>query len=463
MADQSNRPYSSNPNYRPSTPAGSSSNDPLAELARLIGQTDPFAEFGRDGRRVSQSAPGAEQPAEWGGAQGTQYATAPVAPGLRAGVDPIYTQYDQQHGQGEPTFAAEGYSAGYEQQGYDTQGNAQQSQNFHQAGYYDGKAARGDDDIYDDVPPARRRISVIAIAAIFALAVLGTAGAVGYRALFGTSGSSPPPVIKADSAPSKIVPPSSSEPQSNKLITDRVGGPGEKLVSREERPVEFRDRPPQSIFPGTQSGAAAVASVVTGSGVVGGTEPKRVRTIAIRPDQPQGIADTSPPAPVRAAATPPLPRSSPAVRSVAPEAEEAAPRPVARAAQPVAPSSNAPMSLNPDAQPAASRAAPAPPRTAAAPVCAVPATAAAAGTGGGYAVQVSSQRSEADAQAAYRALQGKFASQLANRPSFIKRADLGDKGTYYRAMIGPFGSAEEASELCNALKAAGGDCLIQRN
>jgi hypothetical protein len=78
-------------------------------------------------------------------------------------------------------------------------------------------------------------------------------------------------------------------------------------------------------------------------------------------------------------------------------------------------------------------------------------------------VQVSSQRSEADAKSSYRALQGKFPSVLASRSPLIKRADLGDKGVYYRAMVGPFGSPDEASQFCGNLKTAGGQCVVQRN
>ena len=59
-------------------------------------------------------------------------------------------------------------------------------------------------------------------------------------------------------------------------------------------------------------------------------------------------------------------------------------------------------------------------------------------------VQVSSQKSEADAQASFRALQGKFPAVLGSRSPVIKRADLGEKGVYYRAMVGPFGSPDEA-------------------
>ena len=83
-----------------------------------------------------------------------------------------------------------------------------------------------------------------------------------------------------------------------------------------------------------------------------------------------------------------------------------------------------------------------------------------AASSGGYVVQVSSQRNEADAQASYRALQGKFPTVLGSRTPLIKRADLGEKGVYYRAMVGPFGTPEEASQFCGSLKTAGGQCVI---
>ncbi len=86
----------------------------------------------------------------------------------------------------------------------------------------------------------------------------------------------------------------------------------------------------------------------------------------------------------------------------------------------------------------------------------------AAPAGNGYLVQVSSQRSEADAQTSYRALQNKFPDVLGQRPPVIRRADLGEKGTYYRAMVGPFASADEALHLCNNLRSAGGQCVIQK-
>jgi hypothetical protein len=83
-------------------------------------------------------------------------------------------------------------------------------------------------------------------------------------------------------------------------------------------------------------------------------------------------------------------------------------------------------------------------------------------SGGGYAVQVSSERSESRAQAAFRALQAQHPNQLGGRRSIIRRADLG-AGTYYRTLVGPFASADKAARFCSGLKAAGGSCIIQKN
>jgi len=91
-----------------------------------------------------------------------------------------------------------------------------------------------------------------------------------------------------------------------------------------------------------------------------------------------------------------------------------------------------------------------------------PAAATSAGASG-YAVQVSAQRSKADAETSFRALQEKFPRQLAGRTAIIRRTDLGAKGIYYRAFVGPFASAGEADQFCGRFKTAGGQCFVTRN
>ena len=62
------------------------------------------------------------------------------------------------------------------------------------------------------------------------------------------------------------------------------------------------------------------------------------------------------------------------------------------------------------------------------------------------------------------ALQGKYPSVLGSQSLVVKRVDLGKKGVYYRAFAGPFSSADQATQVCDNLKAAGGpQCIIQRN
>jgi cell division septation protein DedD len=92
----------------------------------------------------------------------------------------------------------------------------------------------------------------------------------------------------------------------------------------------------------------------------------------------------------------------------------------------------------------------------------VPKTAAA--FAGAYVVQVSAQRTEAEAQSSYRALQQKYPAVLGSREANIRRVDLGDKGgIFYRAQVGSFATSEQATAFCDNLKAAGGQCIVQRN
>jgi hypothetical protein len=75
---------------------------------------------------------------------------------------------------------------------------------------------------------------------------------------------------------------------------------------------------------------------------------------------------------------------------------------------------------------------------------------------------VSSQRSEAAARQAFADLQRRYPNLLGARTANIRSAEVGDRGTFYRARVGGF-SREEASAFCGRLRAAGGDCVIAAN
>jgi hypothetical protein len=427
-------------------------NDPLAELARLIGQNDPFGEFGRE-RTQSRAAATRTYPAHESNVDDGPYPD-------EAYPQPSTSAREAQQDDWGPV-------PGYPESRPDD--SAYEQQTLERAG-----AAYGEEEqeYYEDIPPPRRRVGLLAIAAVFALAVIGTAGAYGYRTMFGSASSGPPPVIKADASPAKVVPPK-KDAQSAKLINDRVGE--QKLLSREEKPVDLAIRAPGALTQDQRVADASPAPVL-GSGVVG-PDPKKVHTIIIRPDQPSGnsmipvaaaaaapqeqhpAAPAAEPKPVtlsEPAAPPPNPAPAAPPRSESPAESHHQTRHEARVASA---ERNAPLSLDPNAPSQARSASTHRARTAS--LAPAPAAAAHAASGG-YAVQVSSRRSEAEAKAAVHQLQSKYSSVLGRHPVLVRRVDLGAKGVYYRAMIGPFGSSANASKVCSDLKKAGGSCFVQR-
>jgi hypothetical protein len=288
----------------------------------------------------------------------------------------------------------------------------------------------------------RRRGGIITIAAVLGLAVIGTAGAFGYRAFTnGSSGSANPPVIKADTTPAKIVPPAPANTDaSGKPFQDRVGGApaAERVVSREEQPVSLPVTPQRAVSapPSQQAGPAPlpVPPSVSATG-----EPKRVKTVTIRPDG----AETTSAFPSQSPSPPPS--SGGATRSAAPKQQ-------AQPSQQSPQAGSAPMAIAPQSDPSSrTKVASRPTQTQAAPA------------GGGYVVQVSAQKTEAEAQSSYRALQTKYPTVLAGRDASIRRVELGGSGVWYRAQVGSFASAGQAEEFCGRLKSAGGQCIVQRN
>jgi SPOR domain len=255
--------------------------------------------------------------------------------------------------------------------------------------------------------PKRRLVLVIAI---FGLAVAGTGVAFGYRAMFGGLTSLTLPPINQTSKGSKEIVRASSDVQANHnasaagaVSTDSI----ESLVSH------------GGSLPGMGAPATPIPSAV------GQTMSNQAMPVGLA----GGANSPWPPAvtAASAAAAPPA--------TLAP-----APLPEARAA-----SSRVHVAA---VAPASANSAPA---------------VASYGSGGGYTVQVTAERSESKARAEFRALQAKYRNQLSGRHATIRRADLGTKGTYYRALVGPFTSAQEAGRWCSALKAAGGNCRVQPN
>lgn len=89
-------------------------------------------------------------------------------------------------------------------------------------------------------------------------------------------------------------------------------------------------------------------------------------------------------------------------------------------------------------------------------------TAAPKKSGGDYIVQLGAYRSNEEASGAWKQMQKKH-RQLANMTPIIVRADLGDKGVYYRLRSGGFASANEAKAFCNSMSILGQACLVPAN
>jgi len=456
-----------------STPARDSASDPLAELARLIGQSDPFSDGVKRPHKPLDGLKSADRPApEWlarpASSSDQDYADGPQAqpyvppasyhapdhepaaqdyrPHTAAagfaddGGHPGGNRYAADHAAHDPhAYRGEHASAAHQAaddpyHGDDRYRVALPSGQHEGDGYYadDGHMPPRDEEGGANV---RRRGGMMTIAAVLGLAVIGTAGAFGYRAFTSSSGSSSnPPVIKADPTPAKTVPApaATASGDQSKPFQDRIGALAapERVVPREEQPVSLPVAPPAPRVTAPQPSAQAAAPLVSPSTPASVNEPKRVKTIAIRQDG--GNPDTG-----TISAQPP--GSAPAASAKASAAKQQ--------------SGSGPMAIAPQSDPAA--------RTKVATRTPGPAAPVA---GGAYVVQVSAQRTEAEAQSSYQALQSKYPGVLSGRNASIKRVDLGDKGgVFYRAQVGAFATSEQATTFCNSLKDAGGQCIVQRN
>lgn len=89
--------------------------------------------------------------------------------------------------------------------------------------------------------------------------------------------------------------------------------------------------------------------------------------------------------------------------------------------------------------------------------------AAAGAAAGDFVVQLSAMRSHADAEREQAKFHQRYGDLLAGVTPLIQRADLGDKGIYYRVRFGGLATRADAVSLCVKLKAAGvRDCIARK-
>ena len=307
----------------------------------------------------------------------------------------------------------------------------------------------------DDFDNRRARPSEGRSFSVIVGVVLGVvvAGGVGWYVFKGSGGLQFTPgtvgFVKADPTPYKIRPDSPGGMQvenQDKLVYDRVAkGQAPNRVENLLPPAEEPKAPPMKpAEPKVEAPAPAV-------------EAPKVEAIAPEPAKPVEVAKAEPPkveAP-KVETPPPAPKPEPAKE----EAKPAAPQPDPLAAAVAAAtggrtSATGPIAVTPEKPAPAEK--PAEAQTAAA----VPAPAV---SGGGFQIQLASVLSEEAAMAEWKRISGKNKDLLGALTPAVTKADLGDRGVFYRLRAGPLADKAAAVALCESLAAVNVGCLPAPN
>lgn len=356
---------------------------------------------------------------QWGG---ETYAEPAFEPGFGHGGG-------QGHG-GAPAMGQHGYAGA-------PQGN----------GAFDQSYAE-DEAAYEDEPRGGGWKKVVALVACTVL--IGGVLTVAYSSIMSPNTGEPTPLVKGAQGPAKVKPSDPGGKQfahADSKIMGRLGEGGEESDVSGVRKVPVitvgRDgsiQPPETSGATPQETRAVVA--VPGLTVIDGL------------DTPSGgPSPTRPVAPKAEQASPPVqmvtanPSERPVVVSPPAKQAKAEAKPLVDTAR-----------EETAALPARAEAAPAPKKQKVAAVDASPA-AGPKPTGAGYVAVLASVpasgSSRMDALAQFADMQQRYGAILSNKTPDIREANLGERGTYHRLMVGPPASRDSANAICAQLKAQG--------
>jgi hypothetical protein len=309
--------------------------------------------------------------------------------------------------------------------------------------------------------------------------VLG-GGYFAYSSMGSAPASGEPPIVKADTEPVKVKPENPGGlaiANQDQAAYEKVAGASpdgqsqEKLVSKDEAPVDIAavaeptaaaaDQPlatsaetgkeEERLSPGSDENTGAIPALA----------PRKVKTMVIRADGTVVPAEED----AKLAATQPVTDPASNVSALIP-VEQNARDAAAEVLKPIDPEAQGEAKTRSvPGEPVAK-----PEETANAAGNPDPATTkpvetqqalleqpAAVGSGE-WAVQLASQRSPEDAQKTFQNLKRQFPGVLDGKPLAVQKAEVQGKGVFYRVRV-PTETKEEAVELCNSLKAAGGSCF----
>ena len=475
--------------------------DPLTELARLVGMDSQQ-------RKAAENVVALSARSALGGDAGHEplirvsYADAKAAPADPPPLRPTFEAADDAASASAANHAAVGGDSSARET-FEDNGAAPSLESIPAAGRR---------------PASKRWLASVATLSLLGIVGIGAAVALKYGAVPGLRKS--PPVIMASSSPTKVAPPSAdtvAPPNDTATVLFKDQQPAKqgvvKVVSSDEQPVDLHSQavapapplpspvavaPPVSpVAPNTEAPVVATTIADLAAGAPPPSplfaEPKRVKTVSVRPDGTPISAPSTSAAPASrslASLAPPLPASDAPPDSVSPQS--ASPKvdlpvkPRAKSTARVSDSkpdaasapTNGPLQLGPPTKlekaakaARAKAAAPAVSALAATPAAApvdptptatasVPSTTPASG-GGAFSVQLAAPGSDQEAQSASTRLKAKYASELNGLEPTIHKAEKAT-GAVYRVRVVGLAKAD-AVALCEKLKAGGGACFVAKN
>ncbi len=297
-------------------------------------------------------------------------------------------------------------------------------------------------DPFDEEESESERGPIVIVIALITLAALLGVLWVGVK-LGAREGASGPPILRADTAPAKSVPENRGGleiPHTDKTVFDAING------KQAEEPEELLPPPEEPLILPETAATPETPAVAEATGEDVGTDINVAEAQAALTDlirEQSGEPETPPvdqsasgtdvaPAPPPAAAEPEAPAAPQETASATPTTNGEVPLEFEKVPKP---DSNLATAAPADQPPAAAMADP-------------------------FFVQVTSVRTEADAQAAWGRLQGKFGGLVASYGPDIQTVDLGERGIYHRLRVGPLDGRDAASGLCGQFKQQGQDCIV---
>lgn len=318
--------------------------------------------------------------------------------------------------------------------------------------YAEAEASREAEPAYEEV---RSRRPLYVMAAMILAGLAGIGASFGFKGAVSNSGEIA--TIQAAEGPAKIHPETVASTDVQDHDATVLGGapqqPPVAAVNTAEQPADLSaqmDTAAQAAVTGGASGAASVpvppppAHVQAQPqpapepvSIANLIEPKKVKTVSVRPDGSLVPGD----APAHAAAPPAAHAAAPAGAS---PAKPAAPKSAARAAAQKPPATKANGTQVADARGQQ-----------------VPAAVSAASSGS-FSVQLAAPTTEVEAREAQARIMRKFGNELAGFHPTIHKAEVGGKPVY-RVRVSGLNSRDEAAALCQKVQSGGGNCFVAKN